>query len=90
MRATAPSRNKPRLSAKRSMRVRVPVLMLSAMLLAGCATDGTATSKAAICAGVKPLTYSSKHDTPETVRQIRETNLFNMRRGCIKAGPNTR
>jgi hypothetical protein len=68
----------------------LPVLMLSATLLAGCETAGTATSSAAICAGVKPLTYSSKHDTPETVRQIRETNLFNIRRGCIKAGPNTR
>ena len=62
------------------------VLLLSAMLLASCATATTATSNAAICSGWKPLTYSTKTDTPATVAQIRAHNLFGIRRGCWKAG----
>lgn len=90
MQATAPSKSRPQQSGKLSTLALVLVLALSATLLTACATGMTATGNAAICAGVKPLTYSSKHDTAETVRQIQETNLFNIRRGCIKAGPQAR
>ena len=64
----------------------VTALLLSAIVLAGCATATTATSSAAICSGWKPISYSTKKDTPETVAQIRAHNLFGIRRGCWKAG----
>jgi hypothetical protein len=64
--------------------------MLSAMLLAACATGTTATSNAAICSGWKPITYSTKKDAPETVAQIRAHNLFGIRRGCWSTGAATK
>lgn len=55
------------------------------MLLTGCATATSATDTA-VCAGWKPITHS-KRDTPETAKQVREHNLFGIRRGCWPAGP---
>ena len=60
--------------------------LLNMMLLAGCATGTTAISPAAICSGWKPITYSVKHDSPATVKEIRAHNLFGIRRGCWKTG----
>jgi hypothetical protein len=56
------------------------------MLLAGCLTDTTAISNAAICSGWKPISYSSKKDTPQTIQQAKAHNLFGIRRGCWKKG----
>jgi hypothetical protein len=56
--------------------------MASAVLLQGCATDSIGTSKAALCAPWKPISYSSKQDTARTVRQVRAHNLTGKNVGC--------
>ena len=52
-------------------------------LLAGCATTGsTATTARAQCAPWRAITYASKRDTPETVRQVRVHNRTGEKIGC--------
>ena len=67
-------------SATRSRLPSVLVLMLSAMLLAGCGTPMTATG----CEAWRPITYSTSKDTPATVLQVRTHNLTGKRLGCWK------
>jgi hypothetical protein len=69
-----------------SQAARLTVPLLTAMLLAGCATALTPTTSAAICSGWKPITYSGKLDRPVTVAQIKAHNLFGIRRKCWTAG----
>ena len=54
--------------------------------LAGCATGSAAISETALCAGWRSIEYSIKHDTPETILQIKAHNLFGIRQGCWKEG----
>lgn len=62
---------------------RMLVLLLSVMLLAGCATGNlTATTSRAQCSGWKPITYSGKHDTKQTVTQAQVHNLTGKKLGC--------
>ena len=52
-------------------------------MLAGCATTNTtATTARAQCAAWRAITYSSKHDTGETVRQVRVHNRAGQKIGC--------
>ena len=59
-------------------------LLLASSTLAGCATTGTtaATTAPAQCAAWRAITYSSKHDTAETVRQVRVHNRAGANMGC--------
>ena len=61
---------------------RMLVLLLSAMLLQGCATGLTATTSQAQCSGWRPITYSGKRDTKETVLQAQSHNLTGKKLGC--------
>ena len=57
--------------------------LLASCLLAGCATTGTtATTARAQCAPWRAITYASKRDTPETVRQVRVHNRTGEKIGC--------
>ena len=59
--------------------------MLASFLFAGCATTGTtATTVRAQCAAWRAITYSSRNDTAETVRQVRVHNRTGERIGCWK------
>jgi len=59
--------------------------LLGSSILAGCATTGTtATTAAAQCAAWRAITYSSKRDTAETVRQVRVHNRAGQIIGCWK------
>jgi hypothetical protein len=64
--------------------------MLSATLLAGCATHSTATTTETICRPWKPLGYASKTRTsprfagPALVGDLRVHNLTGQRLGCWK------
>jgi hypothetical protein len=60
-------------------------VMLLGSLLAGCQhtrTSTTVTDTEAQCAAWRAITYSSKKDTPPTVKQIREHNASGRRLGC--------
>lgn len=64
-------------------------LMLSCLstapMLAGCVTTGTtATDINALCAPWRPISYSSKKDTPETVKQVRVHNKTGQNLRCWK------
>lgn len=52
------------------------------MPLQGCATGLTATTSQAQCSGWKPITYSGKRDTKETVKQAQVHNLTGKKLGC--------
>jgi len=57
--------------------------VLASCMLAGCATTGmTATSANAQCAAWRAITYASRHDTAETVRQVRVHNRTGEKMGC--------
>ena len=62
--------------------------MLSAMLLAGCATRSTVTSRETICRPWQPLAYASKTRAsarfagPALVTDLRVHNLTGRRLGC--------
>jgi hypothetical protein len=86
MRDAAHRQESKPLKRKLSRAGRLLAPLLSATLLAACATGTTAISSSAICSGWKPITYSTTHDTPQTVAQIRAHNLFGVRRGCWKTG----
>jgi hypothetical protein len=64
--------------------------MLSAMLLAGCATRSTATSSETICRPWKPLSYASRTQASPRfagaalVADLRVHNLTGQRLGCWK------
>jgi uncharacterized lipoprotein YmbA len=65
------------------MRVAMLALLLASPTLAGCATTGTtATTARAQCAAWRAITYASKHDTAETVRQVRVHNRTGEKIGC--------
>jgi Tfp pilus assembly protein PilN len=68
------------------MRVARLALLLAASALAGCATTGTttATTARAQCAAWRAITYASRHDTAETVRQVRVHNRVGEKMGCWK------
>ncbi|CEG08705.1 hypothetical protein BN961_02123 [Afipia felis] len=67
-----------------------PVLMLSVLLavaadLTGCVTTGTtATDINALCAPWRPIRYSAKSDTPETVKEVRTHNKTGQNLRCWK------
>lgn len=75
---TQPSR--PRSSAAKRL-----VLMLfatsTAMATASCQTTSSTETKAQ-CAAWRAITYSSKKDTPPTVKQIRVHNRTGQKLGC--------
>jgi outer membrane murein-binding lipoprotein Lpp len=57
--------------------------LLASSLLAGCATTATtATTAKAQCAAWRAITYSSKNDTAETVRQVRVHNRTGQKIRC--------
>ena len=59
--------------------------LLASSILAGCATTGTtATTADAQCAAWRAITYAAKHDTAETVRQVRVHNRTGEKMGCWK------
>jgi outer membrane lipoprotein SlyB len=59
--------------------------LLASSTLAGCATTGTtATTVSGQCAAWRAITYASKHDTAETVRQVRVHNRTGEKIGCWK------
>ena len=59
--------------------------LLASFLLAGCVTTGsTATTVKAQCSAWRSISYSSKRDTAETVRQVRVHNLTGQKVGCWK------
>jgi hypothetical protein len=63
----------------------VAALLASSALsvLSGCATTGTtATTIDGQCAAWRAITYSSKGDTAETVRQVRVHNLTGQKLRC--------
>lgn len=61
------------------------VLMVSVMpLIQACATPTTATTIKSQCSSWRAIAYSSKNDTPETVKQARAHNLTGKRLGCWK------
>ena len=65
------------------MRAATAALLLASSTLAGCATTGTtATTAEAQCAAWRAITYSSKRDTAETVRQVRVHNRAGENMGC--------
>jgi len=67
------------------MRMRAAVLaaLLASSTLAGCATTGTsATTARAQCAAWRAISYASRHDTAETVRQVRVHNRTGAKMGC--------
>ena len=53
-----------------------------ALALGGCASTMTATTSQAQCSGWKPITYSGKRDTKETVQQAQIHNLTGKKLGC--------
>jgi uncharacterized lipoprotein YajG len=58
-------------------------LMLSAtLLLAGCQTTSSTATLAAKCAGLKPITYSTKGDSAATRKQVRLHNATGRKLGC--------
>jgi hypothetical protein len=65
-------------------RSRLFAVSLLASLVGGCASSGLATTRAAQCDAFRPITYSSKKDTPETVKQVRTHNLAYKNLGCLK------
>ena len=65
------------------MRVAMVAALLASSTLAGCATTGTtATTARAQCAAWRAITYASRHDTAETVRQVRVHNRTGEKMGC--------
>ena len=65
------------------MRLAMVAALLASSTLAGCATTGTsATTARAQCAAWRAITYASKHDTVETVRQVRVHNRSGQKMGC--------
>lgn len=54
------------------------------ILTAGCATTTTATNRDAQCAAWRAITYSQKHDTAPTVKQVRVHNQVGRNLGCWK------
>ena len=59
--------------------------LLIVPILSGCATTGTtATDINALCAPWRPISYSSKKDTPETVKQVRVHNKTGQNLKCWK------
>jgi hypothetical protein len=86
---TRPSRPVRRLYLGPIARMRLRLAMYAALLgsstLAGCATIATtATTAGAQCAAWRAITYASKHDTAETVRQVRVHNRAGEKIGCWK------
>ena len=82
-------RQLPRLHLSRTTRMRMRLAMCASLIasstLAGCATTGTtATTARAQCAAWRAITYASKHDTAETVRQVRVHNRTGEKMGCWK------
>lgn len=71
-----------RLLSLKSRSAKPLMMVLSLMLLAGCATTTTATNSKAVCAPWRAIDYSSKNDTPETVNKVRVHNLTGSRLGC--------
>jgi hypothetical protein len=66
-----------------------PVVTLSAMLLltilTGCATTSTTgTGTRVSCAGWRPVTFSAKHDSKQTIQQARTHNAVGRKLGCWK------
>jgi hypothetical protein len=65
------------------MRIGMCALLLASSTLAGCATTGTtATTARAQCTAWRAITYASRHDTAETVRQVRVHNRAGEKLGC--------
>jgi hypothetical protein len=57
--------------------------LLASCMLAACATTGTtATTVRSQCAAWRAITYASRHDTAETVRQVRVHNRTGEKIGC--------
>ena len=59
--------------------LKMTALFVLPMLLAACQSDRltplTATgSEPLVCTQWRPITYASKHDTPETVGQVKRSN----------------
>ena len=82
-----PPRPVHRLYLRPIVRMRMRAAMLAALLasstLAGCATTGTsATTARAQCAAWRAISYASRHDTAETVRQVRVHNRTGEKMGC--------
>ena len=80
-------RRKP--TPSRLARKLVPVLsvLLLGSLLASCQTTGTGTTVTdnnGQCVAWRAITYSSKKDTPPTVKQVREHNATGKYLGCWK------
>lgn len=65
------------------MRIAMCAALLASSTFAGCATTGTtATTARAQCAAWRAITYASRHDTAETVRQVRVHNRTGEKIGC--------
>ena len=65
------------------LRVAMCTALLASSTLAGCATTGAGpTTVKAQCAAWRAITYASKHDTAETVRQVRVHNRTGEKIGC--------
>ncbi len=85
---TPSARSLPSPSPRRSLHLRPLLavggpLLASSLLLAGCATTATtATTAKAQCAAWRAITYASKHDTADTVRQVRVHNRTGRKIGC--------
>jgi outer membrane lipoprotein SlyB len=63
--------------------VALAAALLASFTLAGCATTHTtATTVRAQCAAWRAISYSSKHDTSQTVRQVRVHNRTGQKIGC--------
>lgn len=77
-----PSRRPLRLASRLTTALCATLL---ASLAAGCQTTQTgttATSTESQCVAWRNITYSTKHDTPLTVEQIRVHNATGVRLGC--------
>ena len=60
------------------------VAVVAAVAACSTTTSLTATTAKAQCAPWRAISYASKHDTADTVREVRVHNLTGQKLGCWK------